>query len=130
VRDQDDELVVLGAMPAAWLLPGAVTSAQRLETAQGPIDLRFEATATGGVLTWSLSPRARTPRMRWTLPTTIDGATVAGDGTLANREVTLTKPTGSLTIAWRRDAAPGPSLTATVARLQAEYKTRGLTPPQ
>ncbi|MDO9352865.1 MAG: hypothetical protein Q7T55_04180 [Solirubrobacteraceae bacterium] len=130
VRDQDDELVLLGALPAAWLVPGAVTSAQRLETAQGSIDLRFEATETGGVLSWSLTPRARTPKMRWTLPTTIDGASVVGDGTLANREVTLTKPVGSLTITWRRDAAPGPSLAATLQRLQDEYKTRGLTPPE
>ncbi len=131
VRDQDGQLVVLGALPAAWLTPGAVTNVQRLATAQGPIDLRLAATETGAELTWALTPRAgRAPKMRWTLPTTVADVTVAGDGILVNREVILTKPAGRVVISWRRDAAPGPSLAATILRLQGEYKARGLTPPE
>ncbi len=131
-RDQDGALVLLGAMPASWLEPEKVTSVVNLPTAAGLVTFNFRATPNGGILTWSLAPRdaEAAPKVRFPLPASVAAATVNGDGTLVNRDVVLKGTGGTVGLTWSRTADLGPSLGATISRLQGEYRALRLDPPR
>lgn len=133
-REEDGTLVLLGAMPSAWLAPDQVTSAVRLPTPFGLASVEFRPTATGGILTWSLQSRGadsvRPTKVRFPLPPSVQSATVTGDGSLNGRDVVLSGTSGSVGLTWTRSPDPGPSLGATIARLQSEYRALELAPPR
>jgi hypothetical protein len=60
----------------------------------------------------------------------VQSATVTGDGALTGRDVVLNGTSGSVGLTWTRTPEPGPSLEATIARLQSEYKALKLEPPR
>lgn len=133
-RDEDGTLVLLGAMPSAWLNAEQITRAARLPTPYGTVALDFHATATGGILTWSLQPRgagtALPTKVRFPLPPSVATASVSGDGALDGRDVVLRGTSGTVGLTWTRTADPGPSLEATIALLQREYRALKLPVPR
>ena len=97
------------------------------------MSVKFHATPTGGILTWSLRPRdsGDPPKVRFPLPASVESATVTGDATLVGRDVVLKGTSGSVGLTWTgRTADPGPSFDATLERLRGEYRALDLVPPR
>ncbi len=132
-RDQDGALVVLGALPSAWLEPEKVTNVVNLPTNAGLVSLNFRATPNGAILTWSLKqrdPDADAPKVRFPLPPSVATATVNGEATLSGRDVVLKGTGGTVGLTWTRTPDPGPTLSGTIGLLQGEYRALKLKPPR
>lgn len=130
-HDDGTDLMVLSALPSAWIQPGAVTEVQRLPTGFGPLDLTLTPTATGATLTWNLDLRAgqRAPRIRWALPPWVQFVKASAGATHVGNELRMTATSGSVTVTWSRLADQGPTYTGTLTALQGGYLARGLVPP-
>ncbi len=124
------DLVLLGALPSAWIQPGAVTEVKRLPTGFGPLDLTLTPTATGATLTWNLALREgqRAPRLRWPLPPWVQFVRATG-ATRVGNELRMLSTSGTVEVAWNRLPDQGPTYTGTITALQGGYLARGLTPP-
>lgn len=136
VREQDGGLVVLGAVPGDWLKKGRETTATDLPTLYGRVNLALRATSTGAELRWSRRPLGGTTaavnpaKVTFPLPPSITGAKVTGDGTLDGRTVVLSGDGGTVKLKWTGKRKSGPTLAATISKLQRDYKKRKLTPPR
>jgi hypothetical protein len=128
-EDQSD-LVVLGALPSAWTMPGAVTHVERLPTTFGLLDLDLTPNETGATLTWTLTPRdgIALGRLRWPLPPWVKLTRVTGASRVGN-EIRSTANAGKAELTWTREPDQGPTLQGTLAALQGGYLARNLIPP-
>lgn len=132
VHEEGNDLMLLRALPSAWIQPGAVTQVARLPTHYGPLDLTFTPTNTGATLTWKLAVRpkgARPVLLRLPVPPWVQLQRVTGDAGRAANEVSTTALSGTATITWTRLNDQGPTYLGAIAELQAGYAGRGLIPP-
>jgi hypothetical protein len=125
------DLMVLRALPSAWIQPGAVTHVERLPTGFGPLNLTLSPTATGATLTWNLAVRdgQRAPKLRWPLPPSVQLTRTPAGTTRTGNELRLNGTSGTITLTWTRLPDQGPTYAGTLAALQGGYIVRGLIPP-
>lgn len=124
VRDEDDGVRLLDAVPPAWLRPGAVTRVRGAATERGDVDVELRATAGGATLRWDADVPVGTP-LRFRVPPGVTAVRLPGVGA-GVREVVLPRRSGRLTVRWRvpPKLAAAPDAEAVRSRLQAAYATR------
>jgi hypothetical protein len=117
VRDAaPGRVVLLGAVPGAWLGPGRVTAVTGAPTAAGRVSFVLRARAGGATLSWR-APAGTA--LTWPVPYAVTGFR-ASAGHVAGGALALPGSSGSLTVAWTVRPG-GPTLAATVAKLRRSY---------
>ncbi|WP_320673028.1 hypothetical protein [Patulibacter defluvii] len=125
VREQGSEVLLLDALPPAWLRPGARTRIRRAATIHGPVDLELDAAADGAVLRWSADVPEGTP-LRLRIPAAVERVQAPGlepDG----RSLLLPARSGELRLSWRprRVVRRGPDAASVRQALRRAYARRG-----
>jgi hypothetical protein len=116
VRDDGPGVTVLGAVPPAWLRPGAVVSVGGAPTAHGRVSFALRSRRGGARLTWA-APVGTT--LAWPVPYGVSGFR-AGGARIVGGVVRLPGASGSLSVTWA--LRPGPTtLAGTIARLRRSY---------
>jgi hypothetical protein len=118
VREDGNDLVLMGALSPRWLLPGARISVRNADTTLGRIAYSLQAYRGGAVLRWHGSLASRT-RLRWPVPEAarnVDAPGLSAD----RRTITLAGPTGRLRVQWRL-VGPFPSFVATARAVLAHF---------
>ncbi len=117
VRDDDQgRVVLLGAVPGGWLMPGKVTSITRAPTAHGLVSFTLRARRGGATLTWSAPAGTR---LAWPVPSSISGLR-ASSGRIAGGALALAGSSGRLAVTWHLRPG-GPTLAGTIAKLERSY---------
>jgi hypothetical protein len=115
VRDGSPDVVILGAVPAAWLHPGEVVSVAGAPTAHGRVSFALRSRRGGARLTWS-APAGTA--LAWPVPYGVSGFRAAG-ARVEGGVVRLRGASGSLSVTWA--LRPGPTLAGTIGRLRRSY---------
>jgi hypothetical protein len=118
VREEGDGLVLLSAIPPAWLRGRRPLTVRRAPTLAGPVSLTLKPRPGGAELRWSAPPG--TP-LRWPVPawvTGVRGARLSAD----RRSIVLPPGSGRLVVRWTARPARGePSYGGAVVALRAKY---------
>lgn len=99
VREQGNDVVLMSAVPRAWLAPGQTISVSNAPTLAGRVGYTLRGTPTGAQLTWraNLVPAAK---LLWQVPAA--ATSVSATGLSADkRTIALRGATGSLTVRWK-----------------------------
>lgn len=125
VRESGGEVLLLDALPPAWLRPGSRTRIQRAATIHGPVDLQLDALADGALLRWSADVPDDVP-LRVRIPRAVEQVEAPGlaaDG----RSLLLPGRSGELRLRWRPRpvVANGPDAASTRQALRRAYARRG-----
>ncbi len=116
VREDGATVVVMGAVPPRWLLPGQRIAVTRAPTSRGRLTYTLRAASGGAVLTWRSSVVPGT-HLVWPVPAAVGDVRARGlsrDG----RTITLSGASGRLVVRWRLHG-PFPSFAATARRVMA-----------
>ena len=116
VRDDGHQVILLGAVPPAWLAPGKLVRALGAPTTLGPVSLTLRSQTGGATLSWSAPAGVA---LRWPLPYGVIGFS-ASAGSLHAGTLELPGATGTITVHWRLRAG-APTLAGTVAALRRRY---------
>jgi hypothetical protein len=119
VRDGPGRVILLGAVPSAWLGAGEVVSVTGAPTVHGRVSFVLHARNGGATLSWS-APAGTA--LSWPVPYGVSGFR-AGAGRLTGGALSLPGSSGSLAVSWT--VRPGPTLAATVANLRRAYSGAG-----
>ncbi|MGI8802607.1 MAG: hypothetical protein ACR2KV_10610 [Solirubrobacteraceae bacterium] len=96
VRDGPAGVVLLGAVPGAWLLPGQTVSVARAPTRRGAVSFTLRSGAGGATLAWS-APAGTS--LAWPVPAGVRGFR-AGAGRVERGVLVLPGSSGSLAVRW------------------------------
>lgn len=127
VRERDDGLELLSALPGRWLQPGRATVVRRAPTKLGAVDVSLRPVRGGALLRWNAAGVAAGAPLWWRVPAAARDVRAPG---LAAGAKTLLLPgrVGVLRIGWRLPRRSS-SFDGVAAALQAAYPARGLSPP-
>lgn len=125
VRDDAGRVLLLGAVPPAWLLPGKVVSVARAPTAHGLVSFVLRTRPGGAVLSWA-APAGTA--LAWPVPVGVSRFR-ASRGRVARGVLALPGASGSVAVGWRLRARAGagaparaPTLASTIAALRRAYR--------
>jgi hypothetical protein len=128
VRERDDGLELLSAVPGRWLAPGRATVVRNAPTKLGAVDVSLRPVRGGAVLRWNADVPVGTP-LWWRVPAGArDVRLPAFSIAIAAGALRLPGRSGELRIAWRLPART-PSFDGVTAALQKAYRDRGAKPP-
>jgi hypothetical protein len=118
VREEGDELVLLSAVPPAWLRGSRPLSVRGAPTLAGPVSFTLTPRPGGAELRWSAPPGTR---VRWPVPVWVSGVRGA-PLTADRRSIALASSSGRMTVRWTlRGGGAEPAYTRSVAVLRAKY---------
>ena len=121
VREQGRGVVLMSALPPAWLAPGRVVAVRAAPTEFGTVSFSLRGTADGATLSWR-SSLARGTALSWPLPAGVRDVHARG---LSRRVIHLHGRSGSLSILWRPAGGPRPTFAKVAAALLAQYRRHG-----